>query len=57
MDSKTLRRECIRMTDRTMPIGFRIAAAKQIEAYILGREEPTGEQPVVPSDPPERSNQ
>ncbi len=38
MDIKSLRRECIRMTDRTMPINFRLAAARQIEAYILGRE-------------------
>ncbi|MEQ8652389.1 MAG: hypothetical protein RIC87_07995 [Kiloniellales bacterium] len=37
MDIKSLRRECIRMTDRTMPINFRLAAARQIEAYILGR--------------------
>ncbi len=38
MDIKSLRRECIRMTDRTMPINFRLAAARQIEAYILGRD-------------------
>jgi len=38
MDIKSLRRECMRMTDRTMPINFRLAAARQIEAYILGRE-------------------
>lgn len=37
VDIKSLRRECIRMTDRTMPINFRLAAARQIEAYILGR--------------------
>jgi len=37
LDPRRLRRECIRMTDRTMPINFRIAAARQIEAYILGR--------------------
>ncbi len=39
MDVKSLRRECMRMTDRTMPINFRLAAARQIEAYILGREQ------------------
>ncbi len=53
MDIKSLRRECIRMTDRTMPINFRLAAARQIEAYILGRSatsETDGEHALRPSE-------
>ncbi len=49
MDPKTLRRECMRMTDRTMPINFRIAAARQIEAYILGQDDPAERAPVAPA--------
>ncbi len=57
MDIKSLRRECIAMTDRIMPISFRLAAARQIETYILGRSANCDGERIAGETPAEREGE